>query len=332
MKMIPIIVGGALLTAGLVACGGPDTDQATASPAESVTFENCGRELHVDSPPERAVTLEQNATEILLALGVGDQMVGQGYQVDEPLPELAEAFDEVPVINPETISAEQLREALPDFTYSTLGSFYSADGVGTLDELDSLGVPSYVSETGCPGAAPSSPASFQGLFDEYRDLGRVFGVEDSAEHLIAEQQQVLDEATRDATEQPTAVWIYSFYNGPPIVAGAGGMPSAISEAVGLRNAFDDVTSSAWPEMSWEQIAQRDPDVIVVADLSSRGRPGDSAEDKITQLRSDPVASNLSAVRGDRIVALSGTAMDPSIRSIDAVAELGDWVSATGVFQ
>ncbi|NLE82259.1 MAG: ABC transporter substrate-binding protein [Rhodococcus sp.] len=329
MKMISIPCCGMVLAAALAGCSVTEHDAAAAD--ADVTIENCGHDIHVDGPPERAVTLEQNATEILVALGVGDRMAGQGYQVDEPLPELAHDYEDIPVLNSASISAEQLRAALPDFTYSTLGSFYSDAGVGTVEELRRLGVPSYVSETNCPGTS-SVPASFERLFDEYRDLGEIFGAEAAAAQLVAEQQQILDDASRDSDNPPTVAWFYSTYNGVPIVAGAGGMPSAISEAVGLRNAFDDVTTSSWPEMSWEQIAKRDPDVIVVADLSSRGRPGDSAEEKIELLRSDPVAWNLSAVRTDRIVALSGTAMDPSIRSAAAVSELDHWLTNTESFE
>jgi iron complex transport system substrate-binding protein len=326
MKMRPIIVSG-LLVVGLAGCSS-SAESETASTSATV-IENCGLELTFDDPPERAITLEQNATEILLSLGVADRMVGSAYKIAPPLPGLESAFNSVPLLTEQSLSAESLREALPDFTYSTLGSFYSTDGVGTRQELLDLGVPSYVSETGCPDGDPVA-ASFTGLFDEYRALGDVFEVEDAAESLVATQQQVLDAAGADhPADPPTIAWFYSTYNGVPIVAGAGGMPSAISEAVGAENAFDDVSSSTWPEMSWEQIAQRDPDIIVIADLSSRGKPGDSAADKRALLESDPVASQLTAVKAGNIVAISGTEMDPSVRSVNAVDTLHTWLRESG---
>jgi iron complex transport system substrate-binding protein len=327
MKMRPIIVSG-LLVLVVAGCSSPAGDSTDT--AQATVVRNCGLELTFDDPPERAITLEQNATEILLSLGLADRMAGSAYKIAPPLPELESDFNSVPLLSEQSLSAEALREALPDFTYSTLGSFYSTDGVGTREELLDLGVPSYVSETACPDGDAAS-ASFSGLFAEYRSLGSIFGVEDAAESLIATQQQVLDAAGSDhPVEPPTIAWFYSTYNGVPIVAGAGGMPSAISEAVGARNVFDDVTASTWPEMSWEQVAQRDPDILVIADLSSRGKPGDSAADKRHLLESDPVASQLTAVKNGNVVAISGTEMDPSVRSVHAVDTLHTWLQESGV--
>ena len=46
-------------------------------------------------------------------------------------------------------------------------------------------------------------------------------------------------------------------------------------AEGARNAFAD-NRQLWPEISWEAILQRDPDVLVLADLT-RGKDGDSVD-------------------------------------------------------
>lgn len=332
MKMNAIVIS-AVVAIGLAGCSTSD-DADDEGGATAMTVVSCGQELGFDGPPERVVTLEQNATEILLSLGLQDRMVGSAYQVGPPLPDLADAYDAVPELAAQEVSAEKLREAQPDFTYSTFGSFYSDAGVGTREELLDLGVPSYVSETGCP-EGDSEPASFEGLFDEYRELGDIFEVQDAAQGLIDSQKQILDAAASagdQSSDAPTIAWFYSTYNGVPIVAGAGGMPSAISRAVGATNAFEDVTSSQWPEMSWEQIAQRNPDIIVVADLSGRGKPGDSADDKRAMLASDPVASELTAVRNNNIVAISGTEMDPSVRSVNAVATMDEWLENSGAVQ
>lgn len=88
---------------------------------------------------------------------------------------------------------------------------------------------------------------------------------------------------------------------------------------GATNAFAD-NRQLWPEISWESILDRDPDVLVLADLT-RGDDGDSAEAKIRFLESDPVARRLTAVRERRWIVLPGSAMDPSLRNVDAVEAL-----------
>ncbi|NHC14766.1 ABC transporter substrate-binding protein [Motilibacter deserti] len=313
----------------LTACGGTDaaapagTAASSAAAGYPVTIsDDCGRDVVLDSAPEQAVTLEQGATEMLLSLGLADRMAGTSYLTDPVLPALQADYDKVPVLAAQYPAPEALRAQEPDFLYSMLPSAFTADVAGTRDELAELGVPAYVSRMNCEDPKLSAPFSFEGLFREVRDVAAAFDVRDRGEQLVRTQQDKLDAAAQAAAQvegEPSVVWFYSTYNGTPIVAGPGGVPDAMGDLLGARNAFDDLGGS-WVEASWEEIADRDPDVIVLADLT-RGKPGDSASDKRQLLAADPVASKLTAVRQDRLVALPGSALDASVRSADAVAQL-----------
>jgi hypothetical protein len=72
-------------------------------------------------------------------------------------------------------------------------------------------------------------------------------------------------------------------------------------------------------------------VLVLADLR-RGGDGDSAADKIAYLESDPVTSQLTAVREERYIILDSTTMDPSIRNIAGIEQLADGLRELGVAQ
>jgi iron complex transport system substrate-binding protein len=122
--------------------------------------------------------------------------------------------------------------------------------------------------------------------------------------------------------------LYSTFNGVPYVAGGSGLPSEMSRLLGTKNAFDDVDED-WPEVSWERIAERDPDVIVVGDLSERGAAGDSAAEKIAMMREHPVVSQLAAVRDDKIIEVPGIEMDPSVRSAGALDLFADGLRDLG---
>src|SRR5690606_41354241 len=84
----------------LAACGAGGRPAEEAAPAEGypVTVQECDREVTVDAPPERAVTLNQPTTEIMLALGLEDRMVGTAYLDDAVLPEYSDAYEAVPVL------------------------------------------------------------------------------------------------------------------------------------------------------------------------------------------------------------------------------------------
>ncbi|MDT0345727.1 ABC transporter substrate-binding protein [Streptomyces litchfieldiae] len=313
-------------------CSDPgEPDDPAAADADAVRVESCGRTLAFDGPPERAVTLDQSSTETLLELGLADRMVGTSNLKTEVAPEYQDAYDQVPVLSPEIPTGEQVREATPDVVVASFTDNFSRDRVGTRAELAELGVPSYVSAVDCPEHGDPEVTAFDRLFTDYENYGRIFGVEDRAGVLVDEQRQVIDEAAAAAEAmegRPTVVWLYSVYNGLPYVAGGTGLPSEMSELIGAENAFDDVNED-WPEVSWEEIADRDPDVIVIGDLSERGAPGDSAEEKLQMLRDDPVTSQLTAVWEEHIIEVPGIEMDPSVRSVNTLGLVVDGMRDLG---
>jgi iron complex transport system substrate-binding protein len=124
------------------------------------------------------------------------------------------------------------------------------------------------------------------------------------------------------------VWVYSVYGDAPYVAGKTAMPSEMSRIAGARNAFDDLDED-WPSVTWEQIAARDPDFLVIGDLSERGKPGDSAADKLRAIRANPVMAQLDAARKNRFITVPGTEMDPSVRTVDALPRLTAGMRALG---
>ncbi|MBG0816786.1 ABC transporter substrate-binding protein [Planomonospora sp. ID82291] len=330
-------LAGLLLALTTAGCGaGPaspasPTAPASAASAAPVKVESCGHDLSFARPPQRVVTLDQSSTETLLALGLQDRMAGTSNLKTKVAAQYQSAYGTVPVLNPKLLTAEQLRAATPDLVVSSFTDLYTKDRVGTREELRRLGLPSYVSAVDCPEGGGSGRTPFDLLLRDYENLGRIFRVEDRAAKLIAEQRQALDRAAdvrSSVTGEPTVVWLYSVYAGLPYVAGNGGMPSAMSELVGVRNAFDDVDED-WPEVSWEEIARRDPDIIVIGDLSERGAAGDSAAEKLAMLREEPTMSKLTAVKENRIVQVPGIEMDPSVRTVNTLGLFADGLRKLG---
>jgi iron complex transport system substrate-binding protein len=318
MKTITIraVAAGAVLalTAGCGSAAATPRPSAASGPATTVT--SCGLPVRVAAPPQRAITLEQNATEIMLSLGLGDRMAGTSYQTDPVLPSLAGAYAKVPVLAKLYPSREAVLNARPDFLYSTFTSAYAADAAGPRKDLAGLGVPAYLSRFACE----DRPAdfSFDGVLAEITEIAALFGVPERGAALVAGQRARLAAAPKGPAGT-TVLWYYSGTK-TPYVAGVGGVPAAISTHLGIRNVYGDA-GQTWPAGSWEQIAARDPDVIVVADLT-RGGDGDSAQSKIDFLRANPLTAELGAVRAGRFITVPGSAMDPSVRSIGALEAVG----------
>ncbi|ROQ99828.1 iron complex transport system substrate-binding protein [Streptomyces sp. 2132.2] len=324
----------ALATAGCstAAGGGFRADAGPGAGAVSVT--SCGRQVSFTAPPRRAVALDQASTETLLELGLQDRMAGTAnLKTKVPAPYVA-AYAKVPVIAPKIATAEQLRAAAPDFVVAGSADLYTADRAGTREELEALQVPTFVSAVDCPGRNPAGATPFELLFSDYANLGELFGVRERAERLVADQRAAVAKAAENASkipreaDRPSVVYLYSVFNGMPYVAGGSGLPSEMSRIVGARNAFDDVDQD-WPEVTWEEVARREPDFIVIGDLSERGRPGDSAAEKRAAMTGHPVISKLAAVRDGRILEVPGIELDPSVRSVHALGLLADGMKDLG---
>ncbi|MQA07888.1 MAG: ABC transporter substrate-binding protein [Pseudonocardiaceae bacterium] len=324
-----------LVLAGCATDGTSGDDGKAAATGEGVTsypltLKNCGTKVTYEAAPRRVVTLNQTAAENLIHLGVGDRIVGSGYEIDKVPEEIIAQYDKIPILSAhgQPIKHEALLEAQPDFVYGSFASFFTAAESGEREVFHELDVPTYLTEFDCTYHEAVSNANFELLFEEYRNLAKIFDVPAAGEKLVAEQQAVVDKglaAAKGIEGTPTVMWFYSTYAGTPWAAGPGGLPQYVSELVGVKNIFDDA-STKWAEVSWDEVAARNPDIIVLADLT-RGEPNDTAQEKIDLLKSDPLTSKLDAVTNDRFVIIPGRYMDPSYGSVRAVPALAEGLVA-----
>ncbi|GAB3727966.1 ABC transporter substrate-binding protein [Amycolatopsis oliviviridis] len=314
------------LLAVIAGCGATEPDVA----AGGVTIENCGVQVRVDKPPQRAVALDQEVTETLLALGLRDRIAGTALRSGPVAEEYRADYAAIPMLNPKELTGEQLRAADPDFAVTAFVSDFTRERVGPREEFATLGVPTYVSSVDCPKFLPGK-TPFERLFTDYENFGKIFGVPDRAAALIAKQREVVAEAEKAGAARavkPTVAYLYSVYNGAPYVAGGSGLPADLSRMLGATNVFADVDSD-WPEVGWEQIAARNPSVIVLGDLPDRGEEGDAAEEKIRIMRAHPVLSQLDAVRAGRFIVVPGLELDATVRSVHALKLISDGLAKLG---
>ncbi|MFJ6940598.1 ABC transporter substrate-binding protein [Streptomyces sp. NPDC101132] len=308
------------------------TTQTRATTAYPFTLRNCGTDVTYRAAPRKVVTLNQTAAEILIHLGVGDRIAGSGYEIEKPPAAIAAQYGKIPLLSApgQEIKHEKLLEAQPDFVYGSFAGMFTAEQSGDRRQLHDLGVPTYLTEFDCSFHESVSGADFGMLFEEYRRLGRIMNVPAAGEKLAAEQQAVVQKALRAVKKRNTplkVMWFYSTYEGTPWAAGPGGLPQHISDLVGVRNVFADAKTK-WAEVSWDEVAARNPDVIILADLT-RGEPNDTAKEKIDLLKKDPLTRKLAAVRGDRFISVPGSHMDPGYGSASVVPVLVDGLNRLG---
>lgn len=285
---------------------------ALAATTYPLTLDNCGVSIIVDQPPERVVAIKSSATELLLSLGLGDRIVGIGFQ-DGPLPaDLAAAGATLPVLSDKLPSQEVVLETEPDFIYGGWESNFAADGAGERPTLARFGIATYVAPAACR-SVPPPPLSFEALFAEIAEMGAIFDVEEAASALVAEQRSMLEAIDRD-DRGLTALW-YSSGTKTPYVGAGNNAPAMILEALGLTNIYADI-AEGWTSASWEAIVAADPDVIVLVDAA-----WNSADQKKRLLAESPITSQLDAVIHERYLVLPFPASEAGVRNVPAIVDM-----------
>ncbi|WP_205965965.1 ABC transporter substrate-binding protein [Paracoccus liaowanqingii] len=291
---------------------------APAALAHPVTVQSCDRQVTFDAAPARAVSNDVNLTEMMLVLGLRDRMVGytgiSGWKTLDD--RMRDGVAELPELSARYPSKEVLAGAGTDFFFAGWNYGMTVGGEVTPDTLAPFGIAVYELTESCIHLGPRDASGMEDMYGDILNLGRIFGVEDRAQALVdgwrAELAALTERTERDA---PLRVFVYDSGTEAPFTAGAHGMPTALIEAAGGRNIMDDLSKS-WAEISWEPVADRDPQVIVIVDY------GDvTADQKIDFLRTNPALAGIDAVRNDRFVVLDYVEATPGPRNIRAVEKL-----------
>lgn len=310
------------LSLALAGCAGAPEDDTTTAGSDAggnfpVEVTSCGHTSTIDAAPKKAVTLNQGATEVMLALGLEDQMAGTAYLDDEIPEKWKAAYDSVEVLSDEYPSREQLLQVEPDYVYASYGSAFEKKAVGTQDELEQAGAASYLSPFGCLTEADRPEPTFDAVWEELDAVASAFGVQDRAEELRSEQERALEEIGETAAGDGLDVLWYDSGDKTPLVGAGGSGPQLILDAVGATNIFGDL-DGGWAEASWEDVIDKDPDVIVLADAS-----WSTPEQKIAQLEKDPLLTQLRAVQEKRYVTVAYSEATPGIKLADGATAVSE---------
>ena len=308
-----------LLTALLVlaACTGKDAnkeirkDNATDKPAEQtgkVLIDNEGFSIEYDKAPKRAISMNQHVTEIMLALGLEDSMVGTAYLDDKVYAPLQEAYEKVPILAEGYPSKEQIIEAEADFLYGGWSSAFSEKSVATREEFKALEIDSYL-QSSSVNVAPS----LEDIYADIRNIAKIFRVEERGEKLIDGMNQEIEAITSKMPEATEPLKVFVFDSGETdITTATQNFMNTLITMAGAKNVFGDIEGN-WATVSKEDAVERQPEMIVIIDYGST-----TAEQKIAFLKADPALSQTPAVQNEKFVMLPLSAASEGVRVAEAL--------------
>jgi iron complex transport system substrate-binding protein len=308
------------MLAGLAATALAAAARPTPTLAHPVTVERCGEPMRFDAAPRRAVVHDLNMTQMVLALGLREHLVGVTGITGWHRPDAAfrEALGAIPELAPKYPSLETLLAARADFFFA--GWYYGMRPGGdvTPATLSRHGIRTMVLAESCIHIDARRPrATMDLLFGDVLKLGTIFGVEDRAGELVSQWRSRLDAVARGTGPGPgTRVFVYDSGEDRPFTAGRGAMPTALIEAAGARNVMDTLPGS-WGTASWEAVAARDPQFLLLLDYPDGAGP----EGLLAFLRRHPAMRRTEAVRTGRHLALRYAELTPGPANLDAIEKL-----------
>ena len=321
-----------VMVLGLCACGNGQSTQSqnpenqettTLKNDEPVTIENMGAMTTYEKAPESAVALSYSIAEIMVALGLEDKIVAIApsmYILDQVSEQYRETVGSFPELEGHygVPSLETVLNTNAEFVYGDAYSFY-ASSVGTREDFENAGVKIYATE----GTCVSNP-TFENIYNDILNIGKIFRVEDRAAELVAElRQREAAVASKVSDLDPVSVFYYDSDTGGGVAMstiGNTGLQLYMLQLAGCKNVFDD-TDGEYIMVSWEDVIDRDPEYILVCDYYGSGY----AEERIAEMKNNPDTADMDAVKNDRFIIVPGLAMFPSLECLDVVEQIADAV-------
>lgn len=271
MKKLIALILMVVLVFSIVGCGNKD-NQTTTTPLDTsepastevgITYpltvvDSAGRSVTFDQMPERLVSSVPSNTEIIYALGKGEQLVGVSVYCNYP--EEALSVNKIGDYNGPNL--ELIIDAKPDVFFAA----WLSDEV--LTQLEGAGIPVLL----------INPGNIEETYKSIKDIGDVIGSSDEAKLLIdamrAKQENIIQIAKG---YQPKTVF-YEIWHDPLMTVGPG---SFINELITMANGVNIAqdAESAYPEYSLELLISKNPQVYMTSDDGFKtpedifGRPG-----------------------------------------------------------
>ena len=313
-----------LLTLSLLAvsaCGTQNTAKQDTGPASSKTVQlqetinGTAYTMTFDSVPQRAVSLSQFSTELLLALGLQEKMVGTAF-LEEPIsPKVKEAYAKVPVLSEKWPAQEVFFQAKPDFAIGWEVAF-SKKGVEAANVI-SQGIKVFI-----PKSTTESNANMDTLFEDIRTLGAIFDVRDRAESYIQqEQQRIKTVQEKLAKLPPRSVFIFDSGDQEPFTVYEGFTSHLLLQA-GMKNVMAGKgVKKTWGKANWEEVIAANPDYILIVEYDTANRGQSDYESKVQYLKENPRLQTIKAVQKQAFLRVRLAEIVPGIRNVDLLERL-----------
>ena len=281
----------------LTACSGA---QPAGQSGEISLVDGLGKEIQLDQPAQKIVSLSPSVTEILFAVGAGDQVIGRDSFSNYPseVSTITDVGGSMGSYSLETITSLQ-----PDLVIAA-----EINTPEQVSAMEGMGLKVYYL---------ANPKTISEIYDMILRVGILSGHSADAEKLNQSLQQrvkQVETTIATATSRPTVFYELDGTDpAKPWTPGPGSFLDELIKVAGGENVAAGLTS-AWAQISVEELLVKDPEIILLGD-------------SIYGMTPDQVAARagwegLTAIRESRIYPFNDDLVSrPGPRLVDGLEEL-----------
>jgi iron complex transport system substrate-binding protein len=283
----PAVLAAVML---LAACG--DDKQVASDAPQPTTTTAAAATTSTLLAPNKIISLSPTATEVLFAIGAGDQVLAIDDQSNYP-PEALKKPHDLSGFEPNVESIAALK---PDLVV------IADDFTGLTKQLEALGLTVW-----------SGPAatSFDNVYEQIEQLGAVTGHVGEAAELVLKMQTDIAAAVKAAPKPAKPLTYYHEVDNTYYSVTENTFIGQVYALFGLQSIADfQEVSSDYPQLSAEAIISADPDFIFLADggfgespATVAARPGWESLKAVANGNVVVVDADISSRWGPRLVEL-----------------------------
>src|SRR5215212_8201415 len=223
--------------------------QATPTSAPVLT-DGLGREITLTGPAQRVISLAPSNTEILFAIGAGEQVVGRDQLSD--FPETAKKVTDIGATF-DALNTEQIVSLKPDLVLAA-----EINKPEQVKQLEDLGLTVYYLK---------NPLTLEEMYGNLEIVAQLTGHEAETATLIETLKgrvAAVDEKIASISSRPNVFYELDGTDpAKPFTAGKGTFITQLIDRAGGQNIAADLDD--YPQISLEQVVAADPDFILLGD-------------------------------------------------------------------
>lgn len=246
-------------------------------------------EVTFKQKPTKVITTNQPATEVMLALGLEDSLVGTCYRDNPILPELEEAYKKVPILSERYPSKEVVLSKKPDMLFGW-GSAFFDKSLGNVTDWNKKEVNTFIQRN-----SVLKERTVENEFKDIGEIGKIFNVTEKSDKLISDMKAKIEDIqkkTKTAKSPVKVLVIEGSGDNKYYAYGKNSLVTDMVEKAGGTNITDK-----GGEISLETILEKNPDVIAL--ISFEMQKSDNKE--ISALLNNKSLQNVNAIKNKKVV-------------------------------